>query len=1117
VVRRSTRILLEVLIGFLAGLALLSGVTVWRLSQDPLELNFLTPYLEQALTGEESGFSAEVGSTVLTWSGISRTLDLRARQVRLRDSQDFTVATLPEVSINLSLRALAQGVVAPTEIDIIGARVTLIRDRDGGFDFGQDETARESAGATSPEADFSRAVPALIAELLSEPDPARPLSFLKMARFLQGELTIYDRKLRTFWHAPTADVSIKRETGGLTGNMDLTLALGATPTDLGLSILYREADGTTILAASFDDLRIETFAALDARLAVLSGFDLPVAGSASAVLEADGRFRSLTFDVTGGPGAVSLPEALAETLMVRQLALRGHLDGATERLELETAEIEFAPSATATGEVGPRLAVTGSAGVVEGDVEVDVTGTASNLPAAELGRYWPRNLAPGARDWVTENIAAGLAEQAEITASLRLPGGDFEAIEVESLSGGYQFRGLDVYYLRPMPPVSGVSGSARFDRDLMTFEVAGGRLGEIAVPEGRIAIDFAPEDETIDLDLVAEGPLRSALELLDHERLDLLSRLGVDPADSRGQATAELGFRFPLIRDLGFEHLKVAVSAKLAEVGLRQVAFGRDATNGELSLELDNDSMSIEGPVELGGFPGDLHWRENFRDDGAARSIVELRVARLTETELAGLGLDLRPYLAGSVSASLLLTRHTEDSSFLAAALDMTGAELALPFLRWDKPPGDEGRLNLGVQLAGERPVALEHMEVSAGGLAAVGRGTFDEAGTGLTRLELDSLRFGGSDLSQVTVLWQGDEVRIDLGDGVFDAAPFTEVEGEGPEPAEEEDSSTALKLTARRLEKVSFGDGRYLENVAVKLDRRLRGWEEIDLRATIPTALWTEIEPGARPEGAQRRRSAGRTAGRGDEALIEQQEEAAEAAGAAEIAATQVLQRPGTRLFRLRYRPVSSGGYKLDARSNDMGALLRALDLRDTVRGGQLKITGHSKGPIPKHSLEARIEAIDFAMVKAPTLAKILTVASLTGLMDTLAGKGIWFDSLTGDFTLADGLLRSDLLHAHGSALGVTAKGEVDLDNAQLDLEGTVVPAYAVNRVLGAIPGLGFILTGGEGGGFLAFTYEMAGPIDEPEVVVNALSALAPGFLRGLFGGIEGENATVFPEGRDR
>ncbi|MDH3596031.1 MAG: hypothetical protein OEM93_14410, partial [Rhodospirillales bacterium] len=85
------------------------------------------------------------------------------------------------------------------------------------------------------------------------------------------------------------------------------------------------------------------------------------------------------------------------------------------------------------------------------------------------------------------------------------------------------------------------------------------------------------------------------------------------------------------------------------------------------------------------------------------------------------------------------------------------------------------------------------------------------------------------------------------------------------------------------------------------------------------------------------------------------------------------------------------------------------------------------------------------------------------------------------------------------------------------LDLEGTIVPAYTFNRILGAIPILGRILTGGEGEGLFAFTYEMKGALDDPEVSVNPLSALAPGFLRGLFGGIDGDEATVYPEGRER
>ena len=70
------------------------------------------------------------------------------------------------------------------------------------------------------------------------------------------------------------------------------------------------------------------------------------------------------------------------------------------------------------------------------------------------------------------------------------------------------------------------------------------------------------------------------------------------------------------------------------------------------------------------------------------------------------------------------------------------------------------------------------------------------------------------------------------------------------------------------------------------------------------------------------------------------------------------------------------------------------------------------------------------------------------------------------------------------------------------LDLEGTMIPAYALNSVFGHIPLLGEIFTGGEkGGGVFAATYRMTGPIEEPMVSVNPLSALAPGILRNVFG----------------
>jgi hypothetical protein len=68
------------------------------------------------------------------------------------------------------------------------------------------------------------------------------------------------------------------------------------------------------------------------------------------------------------------------------------------------------------------------------------------------------------------------------------------------------------------------------------------------------------------------------------------------------------------------------------------------------------------------------------------------------------------------------------------------------------------------------------------------------------------------------------------------------------------------------------------------------------------------------------------------------------------------------------------------------------------------------------------------------------------------------------------------------------------------LDLEGTIVPAYTINSILGEVPLLGPLIVGRKGEGIFGFTYRISGGADNPDVAVNPLSALAPGFLRRLF-----------------
>ncbi|MDP1670724.1 MAG: hypothetical protein Q8L63_01430, partial [Alphaproteobacteria bacterium] len=49
-------------------------------------------------------------------------------------------------------------------------------------------------------------------------------------------------------------------------------------------------------------------------------------------------------------------------------------------------------------------------------------------------------------------------------------------------------------------------------------------------------------------------------------------------------------------------------------------------------------------------------------------------------------------------------------------------------------------------------------------------------------------------------------------------------------------------------------------------------------------------------------------------------------------------------------------------------------------------------------------------------------------------------------------------------------------------------------------VPVLGKILLGGENEGIFAINYSASGSSDNPDIFVNPLSALTPGFLRKIF-----------------
>ena len=194
------------------------------------------------------------------------------------------------------------------------------------------------------------------------------------------------------------------------------------------------------------------------------------------------------------------------------------------------------------------------------------------------------------------------------------------------------------------------------------------------------------------------------------------------------------------------------------------------------------------------------------------------------------------------------------------------------------------------------------------------------------------------------------------------------------------------------------------------------------------------------------------------------------------------------------------AGGHDLKVVTGDAGALLAALGVAGTIRGGAL-------------NLAARREAADawkgtagikrFRVADAPGMARMLTMASLSGIGDLLQGRGIAFSALTVPFTYRNGVATISDAHAIGSELGLTASGQIGWDS--VDLRGTIVPAYTLNSLFGNIPILREILTGGKKGGVFAASFRARGSLDALELSVNPLSILAPGILRKLLDGLTG------------
>ncbi len=137
----------------------------------------------------------------------------------------------------------------------------------------------------------------------------------------------------------------------------------------------------------------------------------------------------------------------------------------------------------------------------------------------------------------------------------------------------------------------------------------------------------------------------------------------------------------------------------------------------------------------------------------------------------------------------------------------------------------------------------------------------------------------------------------------------------------------------------------------------------------------------------------------------------------------------------------------------------------------------------------EVKIE--NFYLKEMPVLTKILSVASLTGALDILEGKGIFFKEAFLKYELINDEIKILECYGTGPSLGFVLEGRVG-NNEFASLNGSLAPANTINNLIREIPVVGKILTGKKGDGIFGASFKIKGK-DNLKVEVNPIKTLTP------------------------
>lgn len=1145
---RSAHVCREVFAGILVVgmIAIVGGYG--RLAHGPISLPSLVPGIEKAINEQLSDLHVKIDDAILQRSPDGPGVVFRLRNIRLIDREGSIVAQAPLAAIGMSGAALLSGRIAPGSVDFIGPKLLFYASDDGvslsfyrpsGPDaerlmrgsLVEDSAPGESTVAkraqpqvppTGVPAGRKLDVTRTITEVFERARSGNT-SYLTRFGVKDAEVVLSQDGSQTLWQVPdfSVDLEHKDQRSILVGQANLAsskgewqlevrteqkpkrqnLSVTALIQDLVPSGLAETFPGVVALKAL--DLPISGEASLevtnagklisgDANLQIQQGHITPLWDSYNAMLidggnlnihysKKEGVFQIEPSTIRWGDSHATISGAFRRVANDKETwAFSLKADDAvlaSEEFGLAPMKVdEWSAEGTASPEAGTitltrfvmragqaRMELAGKVTDAPGSPEIQLTGSLSPMPADVLKRFWPKFILGDARKWALMSVKGGEVLGGRISVALK-PGELARLQEAglppEALDADLEVDGLAITYVENLPPVLLGRTTLKVSGITFTTDAPQGKIvvadgKEIAMTDGRFFVpDLRKDPQDGELTFKGQSATSSVLQLLDHPPLGYIQAVGLKPEEFGGTAEGSFALNFPMREDLNFHHVKLRGAARLDQAIAANV-FGKvDVEGGALDVNVTEQAVEATGQILIKGVPAELTWQRLFYEPEESQPPITITTT-LDEDTREKLGLKLSHLVQGSLPATLSLVRDSKGGQAVSMQADLTNARLVFGNMGWTKPVGRRATLGFDVVPAPDGSTDLKNFQILGDDIAINGSIALDP------EQHLKSFYFSDFSVDKLThveitaTVHDGDVLDVEAHGPGYNGKQFFQSLFSAGQIAEgvEPHDPFSLNLTARIGAVTGFYDT-VLNDTQVTL--RKRNGRLVALNST------------------------GRLNG---EPVVVRLEGASNA-----------------RIIR--------------AESQDAGAAFRLIGFYPKVEGGQASLEVNLDAAEPG-MMTGTLWARNFSVLGDQVVSDVLSDPQAASALGThrkqVRQSRIAFDQLRAPFAVGKGEFMLNDAYMNGPMLGATMRGRVNFKTQTVNLGGTYVPLYGLNSALGAIPVLGGLLVGRQGEGVVGITFAVQGPLNDPNVLVNPMSVVAPGIFRQIFEfRAQGQNAAA-------